>query len=156
MMICSTWEIEDLNKAIQDNPEISAKEIYDIASKYYKERKNQEREYKQNVNDYYDSLIGKYFILDFNRNSKMFFQLEKKEYTGEFSALTYQIYKDNDKKWSVSVERRFINKLWLPNPYVNNRNAVNDVKELSKEEFDNLYNDFKKVEEIHTKLFNII
>lgn len=147
-------EFSDLFKALEENYNISTEEIYKIADRYKDERINKELELKRNIENHYNSLVGKYFVINFNGSSKIFFQLTQKP-NGTFCPMTYNVI-NNGSKWQLSEEPRTINKLWLPNPYQNIGDASNKTREISKEEFDNLYNEFIKAKNINNKLMEIL
>ena len=146
------WTINDFLNAMKENPGKTAEEIHEIASQYKIERENKERQRKIDSDKHYDSLVGRYFIVNFNNHSKIFFQLQRdKNYNDYFRSKTYGVI-NSDNEWDVFSEMRTINKTWLPNPYEKPNNAIVECKEITKEQFDELYNDLKIAKEINEKL----
>lgn len=113
---------------------------------HYKESQEQaEKEAENQKQQWFNDHIGHYFRLDFNCNTFIVFQLEyNKNRRGKFIAKkSYQVYIDDKKSYITIENNRFINSLWLPNPYNNVYYSQNTLaEEITKEQYDEYMSKF--------------
>lgn len=153
---------EYLNK----HPEATLKEYLDYVEAEDKAKNDAIAEREKKYKEWFESKIGSYFLIDFNGNSKMVFELA---YSPNFGRSTKNLVAKTSYEWfkdsinvKLSIEKnRHINALWLPNPYTNSPSltlGVNkEVYELTKEEFDeyvSIFNEMKALQDKCNELQN--
>ena len=145
-------DIKDLKSSISANPNITVAEYLDLLNKRQKEEKEKYDEQLNRKAQWYNDLVGRYFIIDFNGYSYCVVNVDtmfNRDLTKQFPV--YNIYRSHD-KLSIDRENRIVNKLWFNCPYEDDLyvNSSTKVKEITKEEFDN----FRKLYESQLALFN--
>ena len=148
----NTIDIKDLKSSISANPNITVAEYLDLLNKRHKEEKEKYDEQLNRKAQWYNDLVGRYFIIDFNGYSYCVVNVNttfNSDLTKQFPV--YNIYRSPD-KLSIDRENRIVNKLWFNCPYEDEHYVKSSakVKEITKEEFDN----FKKLYESQSVLFN--
>ena len=148
----NAMDIKDLKSSISANPNITVAEYLDILNKRHKEEKEKYDEQLNRKAQWYNDLVGRYFIIDFNGYSYCVVNVDtmfNRDLTKQFPV--YNIYRSQD-KLSIDRENRIVNKLWFNCPYEGDLyvNSSTKVKEITKEEFDN----FRKLYESQSVLFN--
>ena len=148
----NSMDIKDLKSSISANPNITVAEYLDLLNKRQKEEKEKYDEQLNRKAQWYNDLVGRYFIIDFNGYSYCVVNVDtmfNRDLTKQFPV--YNIYRSQD-KLSIDRENRIVNKLWFNCPYEDNLyvNSSTNVKEITKEEFDN----FRKLYESQLALFN--
>lgn len=145
-------KVKDLESCLSENPNITVAEYLDIFNKRQKAYQEILDEQLNNRAKWYNDLVGRYFIIDFNTCSYCVVNVDKmfnSDLTKQFPV--YNIYRSQD-KFSIDKENRIVNKLWFDCPYEDEhygKGSIN-VKEITKEEFDN----FGKLYESQAALFN--
>ena len=148
----NAMDIKDLKSSISANPNITVAEYLDLLNKRQKEEKEKYDEQLNRKAQWYNDLVGRYFIIDFNGYSYCVVNVDtmfNRDLTKQFPV--YNIYRSPD-KLSIDVENRIVNKLWFNCPYEDELyvKSSTKVKEITKEEFDN----FGKLYESQSVLFN--
>lgn len=144
--------VKDLESCLSENPNITVAEYLDIFNKRQKAYQEILDEQLNNRAKWYNDLVGRYFIIDFNTCSYCVVNVDKmfnSDLTKQFPV--YNIYRSHD-KFSIDKENIIVNKLWFDCPYEDEyygKGSIN-VKEITKEEFDN----FGKLYESQAALFN--
>lgn len=114
-----------------------------------------EAERQQNEKKYYDSLIGKYFKINHNDRSFLYFKLgrgEYKRFSSDGLAINL-VYTSRNTIEKIEVENReIINELWMPNPYrigyySTDTNGCKSVEEITQQQYENLLNTFNRMSE---------
>lgn len=107
------------------------------------------REMSQEAREWYESLIGKYIVIDFNGKSYCFVKITKSilDENSRFVAYDFYIDKDNE-DYRIQKETRELNYLWFKNPYWNlhiyNYSGEN-IKEIDKEQYDRVVKRFEEI-----------
>lgn len=148
----NAMDIKDLKSSISANPNITVAEYLDLLNKRQKEEKEKYDEQLNRKAQWYNDLVGRYFIIDFNGYSYCVVNVDttfNRDLTKQFPV--YNIYRSQD-KLSIDRENRIVNKLWFNCPYEYELyvKSSTKVKEITKEEFDN----FGKLYESQSVLFN--
>ena len=148
----NAMDIKDLKSSISANPNITVAEYLDLLNKRQKEEKEKYDEQLNRKAQWYNDLVGRYFIIDFNGYSYCVVNVDttfNRDLTKQFPV--YNIYRSQD-KLSIDRENRIVNKLWFNCPYEDELYVQSSakVKEITKEEFDN----FGKLYESQSALFN--
>ena len=148
----NSMDIKDLKSYISANPNITVAEYLDLLNQRQKAEKEKYDEQLNRKAQWYNDLVGRYFIIDFNGYSYCVVNVDtmfNSDLTKQFPV--YNIYRSQD-KLSIDRENRIVNKLWFNCPYEDDLYVNNStkVKEITKEEFDN----FRKLYESQLALFN--
>ena len=151
-MHMNSIKVKDLESCLSENPNITVAEYLDIFNKRQKAYQEILDERLNNRAKWYNDLVGRYFIIDFNTCSYCVVNVDKmfnSDLTKQFPV--YNIYRSHD-KFSIDKENRIVNKLWFDCPYDDEYYGKGSakVKEITKEEFDN----FGKLYETQAALFN--
>lgn len=151
-MHMNSIKVKDLESCLSENPNITVAEYLDIFNKRQKAYQEILDEQLNNRAKWYNDLVGRYFIIDFNKCSYCVVNVDKmfnSDLTKQFPV--YNIYRSQD-KFSIDKENRIVNKLWFDCPYEDKYYGKGSakVKEITKEEFDN----FGKLYESQAALFN--
>ena len=145
-------KIKDLESYLSANPNITVAEYLEIFNKRQKAYQEILDERLNNIAKWYNDLVGRYFIIDFNTCSYCVVNVDKM-FTGDLTKQfpVYNIYRSKD-KFSIDKESTLVNKLWFDCPYEDEYYGKGSikVKEITKEEFDN----FGKLYESQAALFN--
>ena len=145
-------KIKDLESYLSANPNITVAEYLEIFNKRQKAYQEILDERLNNRAKWYNDLVGRYFIIDFNTCSYCVVNVDKM-FTGDLTKQfpVYNIYRSKD-KFSIDKESTLVNKLWFDCPYEDEYYGKGSikVKEITKEEFDN----FGKLYESQAALFN--
>lgn len=143
----------------KQNPDATMREYMQYKERMQKEWEEAEKKTETLKKQWYDEHIGHYYRLDFNSSSTILFKLEyKNAMTLELVAKpSYQIYYNPGNSHSLTIESsRWINPLWLPNPYNGDSYQKNDIaEEISKEEWDEYMSKFDIFRNIHNELYNM-
>lgn len=151
-MRMNSIKVKDLESCLSENPNITVAEYLDIFNKRQKVYQEILDEQLNNRAKWYNNLVGRYFIIDFNTCSYCVVNVDKmfnSDLTKQFPV--YNIYRSKD-KFSIDKESTLVNKLWFDCPYEDEYYGKGSakVKEITKEEFDN----FGKLYESQAALFN--
>ena len=151
-MHMNSIKIKDLESYLSANPNITVAEYLEIFNKRQKAYQEILDERLNNRAKWYNDLVGRYFIIDFNTCSYRVVNVDKMftaDLTKQFPV--YNIYRSKD-KFSIDKESTLVNKLWFDCPYEDEYYGKGSikVKEITKEEFDN----FGKLYESQAALFN--
>lgn len=151
-MHMNSIKVKDLESCLSENPNITVAEYLDIFNKRQKAYQEILDEQLNNRAKWYNDLVGRYFIIDFNTCSYCVVNVDKmfnSDLTKQFPV--YNIYRSQD-KFSIDKESTLVNKLWFDCPYEDEYYGKGSikVKEITKEEFDN----FGKLYESQAALFN--
>lgn len=121
-----------------------------------------ELERQKSYDDWVESKIGSYFLMNFNGSSKMVFELAYKPNYGRSSKdliakNAYEFYEDKSCTKLAIEKGRPINELWLPNPYSNRPycQCHQGIYELTKEEFDKYVSIFENLKKMNDECLNI-
>ena len=151
-MHMNSIKIKDLESYLSANPNITVAEYLEIFNKRQKAYQEILDERLNNIAKWYNDLVGRYFIIDFNTCSYCVVNVDKM-FTGDLTKQfpVYNIYRSKD-KFSIDKESTLVNKLWFDCPYEDEYYGKGSikVKEITKEEFDN----FGKLYESQAALFN--
>lgn len=153
---------EYLNK----HPEASLKEYLDYVAAEDKAKNDAITEREKKYKEWFESKIGSYFLVDFNGNSKMVFELAYRPNFGRstkdlVAKTAYEWFKDSVTVKLSTEKNRPVNELWLPNPHRNSPSWTlggnKEVYELTKEEFDeyvSIFNEMKALQDKCNELQN--
>ena len=151
-MHMNSIKVKDLESYLSANPNITVAEYLEIFNKRQKAYQEILDERLNNRAKWYNDLVGRYFIIDFNTCSYCVVNIDKM-FTGDLTKQfpVYNIYRSKD-KFSIDKESTLVNKLWFDCPYEDEYYGKGSikVKEITKEEFDN----FGKLYESQAALFN--
>lgn len=143
--------IKEVEVAVKLNPELNISEYLDSLKKRKQEADKEAHDLYENKRRWYEALVGRYFMINFNGASFTCFYVDK-----EFSSnictdyVVYDIYRGND-EFSIKKEKRPVNKYWMKNPYEDSFTTTSTtIKEISKEEYD----DIEKLYQATEALFN--
>lgn len=148
------------------HPEASLKEYLDYVAAEDKARNDAIIERENKYKEWFESKIGSYFLIDFNGNSKMVFELGYRANFGRspkdlVAKIAYEWFKDSVSVKLSTEKNRGVNELWLPNPYTNRPSWTlggnKEVYELTKEEFDeyvSIFNEMKALQDKCNELQN--
>ena len=146
-------ETNYIKSYLSSHPEASLKDYVDYLDSIEKEKRDKETERQNNERKYFESMIGKYFIINFNNSSYIVVYIDKLISGTRDKFKCYDII--IGQKFSIECEIREFNKFWfINNPYLPPvlGQACQWTKEISKEEYEAIV---KQYEEI-TSIFNHI
>ena len=133
------FTLSTLKEYLLINPNATLKEYYEYLENIKNKQIEDEKRKEKELNDFYESLIGKYFYYSFNSSSRMYLQVTKNLNTHTSPIeLAYTMFVTNTQS-NYEITDRYINKLWCK-----------DFVEISKQNFDIVKEFFEK--RINTKL----
>lgn len=148
-----------LEKYLEENPNATLKEGIVYYNNIVETEVQKERERQYNENDYFNSLVGKYFIINFNRNNTLFFKVKQVLSTTILTEQTYEVHKENNCV-KIEINNRVINKEWFKNPYKESWRYYGKhhafCEEISEEKFNELINLIEKFKVINDELHSMI
>lgn len=145
--------IKDLESSLAVNPNITVAEYLNLFNNKRKAEKAKRIEQLNNRAQWYNDLVGRYFIINFNGYAYYIVHIDKLFsddcLTKQFPI--YNVYRSKN-KFSIDKEIGIINRLWFHCPYDDKfyGDVTTKVKEITKEEFDN----YDKLFESQLALFN--
>ena len=132
-----------IEKFLKDRPDASLREFVDDLKEKQKCDEQRERERRENEIQWYkDHAEGKYFLITFHYAAHTFLGPIPKDIwssSNKFIPCINVYTNTSNKGVRVETEERYINLLWLQNPYSKDVDKCNvKCKEISKEEFDSV------------------
>jgi hypothetical protein len=128
-----------INEYLKLHPDASLKDWADyIKSSEEEEFKERKERYKK-CEEWYKTLEGRYFIINFNGASFCAVKIDK--WPSSTYGNTYDCYNINLQYNGIWFEKRPINRLWFDNPYESeyySGKGVSGYKEITEEDFDNI------------------
>lgn len=148
--------MDTVEQYFDKNPMATIKEYLDYKRKQEKQRLENIHINEEKRKEYYKSLYGKYFMIDFNDDSIIFFQLSDLFGSNKFYALTSYEFLKSGNQFRIEKHRE-LNPIWFNNPYETNcYNQGIKCAELSDEEWDSVMGIFNKHIDNVCKLKNVI
>lgn len=132
-----------IEKFLKEHPDASLREFVDDLKEKQKCDEQRERERRENEIQWYkDHVEGKYFLITFHSAAHTFLgPIPKDIGSGSIKSIhCINVYTNtSDRGVRVETEERYINLLWLQNPYSKDVDKCGvKCKEISKEEFDSV------------------
>lgn len=126
--------MKDWKEFYKENPSATLKDY----AAYCSEEETKRKVNNLNAMNYYDTLVGKYFWLNYNGTSFAVFHYNLKDENYQTKYLFYD-YAEYNGGVKVCREFRYVNKCWFENPYLECQNTgVYDCKEITKEQYDEI------------------
>lgn len=149
------FESNSIKDYLLKHPEASLKEYWEYENMKEKEKKDAESQRLDKCIEWYKALEGRYFLMDFNGNSKMALKVTKwpdTEYRN-----TYCCYNISLNPAHIDKEvNRDVNRYWFKNPYETYYGQnIGSCKEISEEEFNDIVEKCNQIEEL-TKSIKVI
>ena len=132
-----------IEKFLKEHPDASLREFVDDLKEKQKQDEQRERERRENEIQWYkDHVEGKYFLITFHSAAHTFLgPIPKDIGSGSIKSIhCINVYTNtSDKGVRIETEERYINLLWLQNPYSEGADKCNvKCNEISKEVFDDV------------------
>lgn len=148
--------MDTVEQYFDKNPKATIKEYLDYKRKQEKQRLENIHINEEKRKEYYKSLYGKYFMIDFNDDSIIFFQLSDLFGSNKFYAITSYEFVKSSNQFRVEKHRE-LNPIWFNNPYETNcYNQGMKCVELSEEQWDSVMGIFNKHIDNVCELKNVI
>ncbi len=145
----NTMETLNIKQYLKKYPNATLAEFFD----YQQTQRNiavlEQEEHERKLSEWYNNVVGKYFLVKFNINTKIVFKLcrEKGPRQLFYTDCAYKICNTND--FLMSCSKRFIEKSWLQNPFYNRNDPTVTTVELTEEQYNRYVENFKKMIELH-------
>lgn len=142
---------------LAQNPDASLKEYVNYVNEEKRIAAERLGNIKRMYNEWFNSKVGSYFLIDFNGYSKLIFQLSRSNdhASDKFVAKTAFCMFNDGHNINMSIESdRIINKLWLNNLYddtIRTNSSVRKIYELSEFEYETYVRFFNDVKSLHNK-----
>lgn len=134
----------------------SVEELIDILEHENYEEKEKENIRRKNYEEYFDSLFGRYFIIDFNGASFILIHVNNKIRANSMYDNKFDVYNIYNTKNEIKIEKecRAINLNWFCNPYKKGKeNSVREIREITEEEYNNIVEKCESVINIINNIF---
>lgn len=134
---------------LQEHPNATLAQYEEYLVDTQNEIQRQKKEEQANAANWFNDLIGRYFLLDHNGASYCYFKLAKAN-NGKFVSDGPSIcllYESGSLK-QIKVDKEYwLNPIWFSNPYIKTYGTpgIRAIKEISKEEFDEVSEKVSKI-----------
>jgi len=126
---------------LKQHPNCSLAEYINYKQITTKEEAKLKQERIENIKQWYNNLVGKYFIINFNGVS--FIAVHINTPINPYSVCTdYEVYdicaNNFEKYYSIRKEKRPVNRFWFQNPYEFGNSHYTKVKEITREYYNSI------------------
>lgn len=153
-------KIDFLVEYLNEHPGATLDEgLNEMARVEYESEKNELKRRQEEIS-YNKNLSYRWFLLDFNKESKLIFQFDKisdgsKQMVD--STIAYSVFKSTDGTSIEKEVKRLINLLWLPNPYRDQYpKGTLTSRELTSNEVSEIKKMFAEYDKLNEKILKFI